>query len=580
MIPKNKIRHFIGGQDFGEPRNWQDLVIQMDWLNKKESASINITDLEFVLEANAFLQERILNGISGGVGIFEGEPYTITVGNQQDPVYQFDGFLDFTDELTVIGEEEISAGLKQIQGTDWLNDVADSFSFRYLQDQNIINTADFVKVPYVINYVPDGTQLLLLGISIYLIQKELFEQLDSLADIVGIGTDAATPVVSVFPGWDVGNTIYAVLRGAARAVYIASIVVALVNLINEVFAQLLPKRREHLGMTFRRMMERGCQYLNLTFQSGIPELDWVHIPAKDRRGGSSGETGVPGTNSSINTFGDLIRTLKQIFNADFRISNGILRLERRDLFKTSGDYVIPAFFNDQPRLLDRNGFNTDEIVANYNINFQFDSQDQNTLDDQTGLVFQAITTPIRTINQNLVNIKGLTEIVVPFSLGKAKQGLNGVEEVLKALGKAVDFLTGVLPGRGTNFAGKIEKRIGSLLMSSDFISFGKVVAMNGALLVKDQRGTVNARRLWDNYHFINSFALVNGEHNQYFRYQGLRVPMSLEDFQKVLENNQCTDQDGNEAEIELVEYSPQLGSAVINYRIKKIYTNNLKIEYV
>jgi hypothetical protein len=56
--------------------------------------------------------------------------------------------------------------------------------------------------------------------------------------------------------------------------------------------------------------------------------------------------------------------------------------------------------------------------------------------------------------------------------------------------------------------------------------------------------------------------------------------MTLEDFDKVITNNQCTDADGNEAEIEQIEYQPQAGTAVINYRVKKKYTNNLKIEYV
>lgn len=587
MIPKNKIRHFIGGQDFGEPRNWQDLTILMDWLNKKEGATINITDLEFVLEANRFLQARILDGIGGGVGIFEGEPYSISVGDPQDPVYQFDGYLDFTDELTVFGRQEITASLKQIQGTDWLNDTADSFSFRYLQDQGIITTGDFVKIPYVINFVPDGTQLILLSLSIFIFQKELFEQIDAVAELAGIGVDASTPVVGASVGlgagvvtaWDIGNVIFASLKIAARIVYIAAIIVALVNLITEVFEQLLPKKRFHLGMTFRKMMEKGCQYTGLTFQSSIQELDWVHIPAKDRKGGESGETGVPGTNSSINTFGDLIRQLKAIFNADFRISGGVLTLERRDNFKTPGDYVVPDYFNDQPQLLDQNSFNTDELVSNYNINFQYDSQDQNTLEDQTGMVFQAITTPIRTINQSLVNMKGLSEIQIPFSLGKAKTRLTTVEEVAKVLAKIVDNLTGIFGG-GTNLVAKIEKRIGSLLLSSHFLSFGKVVAMNGQQLQKDQRAVISGSVLWFNFHFINSFAEVQGDHNQYFRYQGLRVPMSLEDFQKVLENNQCTDQQGVEAEIEQIEYQPQAGTALINYRIKRKYTNNLQINYV
>ena len=54
MILNNNIRHYINGQDFGEPRDWEGLEIEIDFLNNKDSVNINITDLEFVLEANNY----------------------------------------------------------------------------------------------------------------------------------------------------------------------------------------------------------------------------------------------------------------------------------------------------------------------------------------------------------------------------------------------------------------------------------------------------------------------------------------------------------------------------------------------
>lgn len=589
MIIRPNTLHLINGQDLGHPRNWEDLTITVDWVNDNEGATVNIADLEFVLEANRFLQTRILNGLSGGVGIFEGEPYTIKVGDPNEPVYTFEGYLDFTDEATVFGREEISVGLKKRKGNDWLNDVADGFSFAYLQDQGVISSGDFTKVPYVINYVPDGTQVILLSLSLYLMTKELLENARKVGEGIADLVKASTPVdvvgtsvgigAGVVTAKDVGFVVLRIAALAFQVAYLIAIVLAIKNLITEIFNQLLPPLRNHLGMTFRRMFERACQYLGLSFQSTISQLDWVHVPAKDKKGGSRGETGVPSNSGNIYTFGDLIRRLKEMFNADYRIENGVFIFERRDRFEFVGPYEIPAFFNDQERLLDFNGFNTDEIVANYNIAWQFDAQDQNTLDDQTGRVFQAITTPINTINQDYVNIKGLTEIQLPFSIGRTKTELTLVEEIARDLGKFVDKLTGILGG-GTNFQAKVERRVGAMLLSSDFLSFGRVVAMQGSRLARDQREILSANNLWFNFHFINSFAEVNGEHNQYFRYQGLRVPMSLEDFDKVLRNNFCTDAEGNPAELETVEYNPTQGAAVIAYRVKKKYTNNLKIQYV
>lgn len=587
MIPAVKTRHYINGQDFGEPRNWQELKITMDWLNKKESINISIADLEFVLKANKYLQQRVLNGLDGGVGIFEGEPYQITIGNPASPIYTFEGYLDFTDQTTIIGGEEFSCSLKKRNGSDWLNEVADGFSFAYLADKDIITNGDYVKVPYIINYIPDGMQLILLSISLYMMTKELIENIQKIAESIGDVTDAATPVIGVSVGfgagvvtaWDLGNFILVTIKLIARIVYLVAIVIAIKNLIEEIFAQLFPKKRHHLGMELRTLFERACQYLGLGFSSNIQELDWVHIPSKDRKGGDNGESGHPLSYGPIGTFGDLIRVWKKAFNADYRIINGVFHFNRKDSFDIVSNYQVPNFFNDQERLLDNVKFNTDEIISNYNIYWAYDTQDQNTLDDQTGRVFQAITTPLTTINDDLVNIKNLAEISLPFSIGKTKIRLTRLEEIAKELGRFVDNITGIFGG-GTNFASQITNRVGSMLLSSHFLTVGRMVKMSGSKLANDQRAELAAALLWDKFHFINSFAEVNGVHNQYWRFEEVPVPMSLQEFDELLETNKVTDTDGNEVEIEKFEYEPERGAAILDFRVKKKFTNNLKVEYV
>ena len=580
-----QIKHLINGQDFGEPRNFQDLEITVDWLNKKESGAINVSDLEFVNEANKYLQERIMNGLTGGVGIFEGEPYEIRIGDQANPEFVYEGFLDFTSSMTVIGGEEIVVALKKKHGDDWLNDVADGFSFAYLYEQGIITNSDFVSVPYVINYIPDGLQLIVLSMSIYMMTKELIENIEKLSGTIADITDATTPVVGVSVGlgagvvtaWDLGNWILVGLKTIARIIYLIAITIAIIKLIEQIFEQLLPKKRNHLGMTFRRMFERACQHLGLGFVSTIDELNWVHIPRKDRKGGESGERGFPSNSEPIYLFGDLIRTGKEMFNADYRIVNGIFYFERKDNFIFPSSYVVPSFFNNQERLLQDVRFNTDEIISNYNIYWSLDIQDQNTLDIIDGRVFQAITSPNVVNNQDFVIIKNLTEISIPFSIGREKTSLTQVEEVLKTLAKLVDNITSIFGG-GTNFSSQIENRIGSLLLSSHFLTTGKVVKMSGSKLANNQRQELDAKKLWDKFHFINSFAEYQGQHNQYWRFLNQRVPMSIQQFSILSENNIASDDQGNEVEIEKIIYTPFKTTAIIDFRIKKKYTNNLKIE--
>jgi len=582
------VRHLIDGQDFGEPSNWQELTITIDWLNQRESGGVpNLTNLSFKAEACKYLNERFLNGLNGGPGIFEGVPYDIEVGRIGNPAFVFQGYLDGTNDLTVFGKEEITVGLNKRQGEDWLNDVADGFSFAFLAEQGIITSSDYIKVPYVINYVPDGTQLVLLSISIYLMTKELLENIKRITDLINAVTNASTPVVGIggaIPGpviaWDIGDFINVTLTAIANLVLIIGITVAIINLIEEVFLQLLPPRRFHLGMTERRLFERACQHLGMNFVSQtITDLDTVHIPRKDRKGGERGETGFPANDGPIYLFGDFIRVMRQKYNADYRIVNGTFFFERIDAFEIPSEYNIPDFFNDQERLLDSVVFNTDEIISNYNIVYNFDVQDQNTLDDQTGRIFQAITRPNIIQNEDLVNLKNLAQIQVPFSLGKDKQELTGVEEVASVLGGIVDSITGIFGG-GTNFQSQIDARVGSLLLSSDFLTFGKNVKMQGSRLARNQRSLISARLLWDKYHFINSFAEFNGRHNQFYRFLNQRVPMTLEQFSLLLDNNIFTDREGRQVQIELVTYNPFETTAFVNFRVRRKYTNNLQIQII
>ena len=109
------------------------------------------------------------------------------------------------------------------------------------------------------------------------------------------------------------------------------VVIALINgnLIESIFEQLLPKKKYHLGMTFRRMFERSCQHLGMSFESDIDGLDWVHIPRKTAEGGSKNETGFPSNSEPIYVFGDFIRTMKEMFNADYRIKNNTFIFDPR-----------------------------------------------------------------------------------------------------------------------------------------------------------------------------------------------------------------------------------------------------------
>lgn len=595
------IRHYRNGT-LVNPRDFENLVIQMDWLNRKTEATINIEAITFVNDEGTALRERILSGLTGGVGFFEGEKYRLEVGDLGNPLAQFAGYLDFTDGVEFKGCSEVTCNLKREQGTDWLNEVADSFSYRYLYDKGIITDSDFVNIPYVINYIPDGVQLLLLAISTFTLTKELIESIQALSDRISDLTDAATPVVGVSAGlgagvvtaYDIGNIIMAALKLVAQIAYIAAIVYALVQLIEQIIEQLMPPKRFHKGISISKLFTKACDYLGLKFSSDLIENEvssWVFMPRKGNRGGekptgadaSWRELGLPTLNSQLDTFAGVIRVFKQMFNADFKIVDGTFYFERRDKFRSNSPFIIPNTFTDQENLQDVNGFNTDEIKANYKISWSTDVQDQNTLANQQGRVFQAQLSPKVTVNKELTSLKGFTDISLPFALPVRKNELTFVEEVVKAFVTLADAITGQL-GKPTSLSGQINNRIGSMHLSSHFTSVDKIVVISGNNLDVGQRDILSSQKLWDNYHFINSFAPidVDGEeyHNQYWLYREQTIPFCFENFITLVKNNLVETQSGEKAEIETLQWNVWENKAVINYRVNRLYDRNFNITYL
>lgn len=582
------IEFILDGVDYGEPRNWQSLEIHKDFSNKSDDFDVNLTELSFTGDSNRYIKQRIMNGVSGGVGIFEGIPFNIIFSDNGSNRFIFNGYLDCTDNMQKIGGEETIISLKKYQGNDWINDVADSFSFAYLYDKGIISDSDFIKVPYIINYVPDGTQMILLSISLFIMVKEMYENIKGIAEEVASLVDSATPVIGagvgfgavVVTAWDIGNFIFAGLKLAARIIYLIAIVKAIKELMDSIMEQIFPSQKYRMGMTFKRMAERACQYLGLGFRSELLDSikDWVYVP-ESITNNKNRHLGFPPNTSAYYTFGDFIRRMQDDFNADFRIRNGILYIERRDYFDEYNSFTIPDFFTNQERLLDVDYLNTNEMIANYNINFAYDTQDLNTMYNQTGRVFQAITSPNIVNDRNLLNIKGLKEVQIPLSLGLTKNNFTDVENFARKVAKTVDDITGIFGG-GTNYSNKIKNRLGSLLISSDFMTSAKIVCMRSGKLVQNQRAEINAKKIWDNYHSINSFVKINGIHNQYYIYKNVEIPLTFNEFSQILESNIGITNSGLKFKIDKLIFVPYKNKAYIDYRINKEYTNNLNISYV
>lgn len=571
---------------------WEDFTISKNFVGEQQDVDINLTEVEIKGSDAVDLRARALNGLNGGVGIFEGDPVYLKVLDEKDNlIHAIDLYIDFASNFKILAPNHVSMSLKKRKSVQWLEDVAVNKSFSYMYDTGIIKNSDFVRVPYVINYVPDGTQLLFLSVTLFIMAKELYESIKAIAESIANLIDSITPVVGVGVGlgavavtaWDIGNIIFCALAVAFNIAYTIAITYAIIKLLEEIFEQLMPKLRHHLGIRVQRLFELGAQAYGLQLQSTLlaKYSNWVLIPTKDHKGGLKPEgfkgqwteLGIPTSSDGLDNFADLIRFFRQMFIADFKIQNNRFIFETVGTFKSQGVWNVPEVFTNQEALEDEVSFNTDEVVSNYVVRYSTDIEDKNTVDNQQGMKFQAILEPINSVNSDLSNIKNLVDIEIGATLGVRKDSLTVIEKVLKELAKVVDALT----FGATSFASKVDARIGSLLTSTHYLQVPKLVAMQGSKLAPNQREIFDAEKIYDEYHSASNMVDVNGKHNQYRDYPEHTIPFGAQDFLTLLNNNYGF-KDGKSASIENIVWTVDKGTAEIKLRVNEKYTNNLKIK--
>ena len=104
--------------------------------------------------------------------------------------------------------------------------------------------------------------------------------------------------------------------------------------------------------------------------------------------------------------------------------------------------------------------------------------------------------------------------------------------------------------------------------------------MAGSSLANDQRNIMSAERLWNEYHFLESFVTISGENNQQLIYKDQLVPFCNDDFVSLTDNNFVNTQSGEQAKITTVVWDNYSNSALISYRVFRVYDNNLEISYL
>lgn len=560
------------------PQNLAELEVELSFENDSPSASVKTTSFEFWGDDAERLNTYLAQGLNGGNGIFEGVPFRIEKCDQ----VLLDGYVDLTDSGTEFECDLIKSVVKESGKIDFLRDVADGFSFAYLSDadyagkKGYISSNDFIEIPYVVSAIPNYTEALIMGVSVFVIAKETYEIALNLANILAAILGGAT------------GTLEAIAMAVAYTAYLTVMVIALFKMIKSLIDNIIQSRKNKLGMRVDLHFKRACEYLNLSFSSTIlDDSTWKYL------------TIIPQKITSINnkdknekkseskykghfdgTFADFIKAMEDYFNAKVRIIDNTLHFERVDYWNEIASYQLPNIN------LSRSTYklNASELKSNLFIKYQLDSTDLNTYDDYTGTSVQVTTQPIVVTDERKRLLKTLNYINIPFALAKRKETLTDIEKALKGISDAYETvyeaILGFFDKMASIFGGSVDHdvlplfpdRKGWMKLSGDFIGVQKIALIldNGYISENNQTNT-SANKLFESFHSV-SLPL----NNQFYLYKDKEIPLCCEDYDKIKNNNVIKTFSGEFAYVDSLVWNPHKETAKISFRIKKDYTKNLK----
>lgn len=616
------------------PMNARELATQLNFGKDQfpNAGVVNITDLEWVRDNYELLMKHYEDGLTGGPGIFEGPSLRIDFTDGEKTITVFNGFIDLT---TADFKDRIKITAKSISHAtvDWLNQVASGFSFEYLAslsegEKGYISPDLYKFMPYVNNTVPNYLQAAVLSLMIYNVTQAIVKEIESITGLIA----------------DVGGyftTIPAILKIIIKILYLIALILVLVKLTKDCIKFIISPVKYHAGMYVRDLFERGCDYLNMDFESDIFSKNSEYynefiLPQKYYNPPSTTDNQILGflkedKNEQVGyykgTFAQFIEAMKVKYCAKIVVqvpqggatatNRGKVVFIRKDKSATQPVYQLPDIY--QPEYTT----NADEILSNTLIEYQIDGTDTNTLQNYNGTIYQVITQPKVVVNRPFVMLKNYNNVSIQFARASEKTDLTVPEKIIKgflrvfetianaiitvinAVIDAVNVVIKVVKQifsffgiklkinpipkiKKLELSSSIDNRKGMLMLSADNFSIPKIFILQEGSASKyhkihpDNYWLESARAMYDKFHFVNSFLpsadRPNG--NQYLIKTFPKVPFNMQDLIQVMENNRIIGPDGNEAIVESLKFSYYNAHAEIKVRFPKLYTNNLYEKYL
>jgi hypothetical protein len=562
------MRHFLNDIEIA-PRNLQDIGFISDWSGRPAELQLNVDKIVLPREGKEIIEAHVQQ-----LGVFEGIPYRVEMA----PGLSVQYYVDLTEEA-IYRDHEIEVKIKQRLGMDSFWEQANGTSFELMRNRGVV--FNFIKVPYVIIKDDQVALGLTLGVSLYVMTQQTINAIQQTAALTAAFIQAVTPNATIPPLPPLGAIFALAIQLAAQIAYTAALLIATVKLAQQFFELIFPKVRYYDACKVKELISKGCQYLGYTFTStlldSLPGLTILPVPLVKQKGSIfdylqndlnfAFTKGYPTAQDTTPTLGALIEAIETQFNAKTKILNGAVQLERRDYWQgVTPNQIVPALVVQDERI-DEYTLNTDEIWKRYYIHYQVDYADVHTLDFYDPTDAEYSTEPTTIVNADLVSIKGLNDVNIPFALGVRKGNLNFIEKTAKLLFSLIDAVTGIFGG-GTNFAGQIQSRVGVLQIGQQFFGVSKMLYLGSdGKQVVGYINKISARTIYENFHAINQI-----QNNDFEVRKSVRCAITNLDFVNLLNNNYA-DVNGELVEVLRVEFLDETCYAEITYKAPRDYAD-------
>ena len=551
------IRYILNGEECN-PKNRQEInyVLSLGKNQDKRTLELDVTSLVFVREDYTRVQTW-----RNTYGDYMGMPLEINYSDGTIIKY----LLDFTDSMVVTGRS-IECKLKRFRGWDMFFKRAEGLAWNNPNLQWI--QADFRFVDYII--VPEDlvSRFISLLITIFLLAKEIVETTNRIIDNIKQIIDASTPVGGI-PGPNYGAIVSGVLKLIANLAIAVALMIALIKLVGELIELIFPKIRQYRGITYKRLIEKGVNYLGYKLKSSVLDSlpDLVILPQPIRKTNAKWfvelftpntlayTNGYPSAGDTIPTLDTALTEFEKLTNTEVRLIGDTVYIEHRDFFKQNANTTVQSTFNNQSLLTDEYDINASDQYKRLVVQYQVDPIDLNTYDDTDGSVQEVSSELINSYGHDYELLEGYTELSLPFARGTRKSGLNWFEKAVKNFAKNVDKFC------NTSFVSKIEQRIGVMQISSQYFTSTKLLYMAGTKLHPSQNSFIGANKVIE-YHASNRI-----ENNQRRIYKQMPIAMTEQEMFSLLNNNFVHLTNGATAEISSIKWSDEDNVSEVYYTV-------------